>query len=71
MRKLLPVLLLAGCTAQPAYVRVCPSAPAYPKTFEQAAGKELAALPPGDPLVVMTEDYLAVRKEIVTCEEGS
>lgn len=69
--KLLPFLLLAGCVSQPAYIRVCPSMPTYPKAFEQSAGNELAKLPPGDPLAVMTEDYLAVRKEILTCEKGS
>ena len=74
---LIGLMALASCAAQPAiipapvpvYIHACPTVPTYTPTFEKAAGTQLAALPAGSPLIRMTEDYLAVRAEIVACNK--
>ena len=68
--RLIPLLLLlseCNLTPAPLYIHVCPVAPDYSQAFEQQAGKQLAALPPGSPIVKMISDYLAVRDEIKDC----
>jgi hypothetical protein len=60
--------VLASCSSQPTFVTTCPTIPLYSKAFELAAGQQLAGLPPGSPIVTMTEDYLKVRAEARDCK---
>jgi hypothetical protein len=62
-------VILAACTGQqPTFISTCPTIPLYSKSFELAAGQQLAGLPPGSPIVTMTEDYLKVRAEAKVCK---
>lgn len=61
------VFLLTSCTTPPGYANACPVVPEYSPSFQQEAGRQLAALPPNSPLVVMTEDYLAMRRASRDC----
>jgi hypothetical protein len=61
-------VFLTGCTSlQPSNVKICPVMPVYNPAYEKAVGDRLAQLPPNDPLVKWSIDYITVREEIAQC----
>lgn len=49
------------------HTSACPAVVAYTAEQEKALASAVAALPPTDPLVGMTADYLALRKNVRAC----
>jgi hypothetical protein len=66
--RFLVLVALSGCTQTPAYIKTCPPLVNYSRSFDQAAGAQIEALPAGSPVTKMIEDYAALRAAVRACK---
>lgn len=65
------IIALSGCSTQapePSYIKACPALVEYSRSFDQAAGAQIEALPVGSPVTKMIEDYIALRAQVRACK---